>query len=174
MIDVIINSKFKIFMKKQIFTLLSITAIVLLIPAITHATGSVGSGREIDWDSSTSYTDERDWANSQWNALGKVAIVKDGLFTLLDLSWKDDNRPTESWDGKWDPALSPNVITLNIGHLKSETLFQRRAVATHELGHALGLFDSTYYRQVMYHMSAFSGVNTPQDRDKDEYNSLWK
>jgi len=141
------------------------------------AGSSVDSG-EIRWGGSTTYTDARQWATDKWNALGAISIQPDTAFTIEDLTWQDADVCSASWDGRWTQYIGADTVELNKCYLKNYTDFKRRAVATHELGHGLGLGDHTLsdYSSssiVMYNCSTCSGVNTPQTHDQSDYNSLW-
>ena len=168
-------------MRKKI---LGLAALVMSLFAITamaaHFLGiSSVDGREIKYEDFTSFDDARSWAVSQWNALGKVSIAPDDAFSINDMEWTDVNRCDVSWDGRWiSYSFADDVIELNACYLNGYTTFNRRTVATHELGHALGIGDHTLSdfgssAIIMYHCSTCSGVNTPQTHDRNDYNTLW-
>ncbi|SEN29303.1 matrixin family metalloprotease [Lihuaxuella thermophila] len=128
---------------------------------------------EIRWDSSTSYTAARDHAITVWNALGKVNIAPDTLSIIEDLTFLDDNRSDVSWDGLYTNTSGADEIYLNRYYLQKYSDFKRKAVAAHELGHALGLAHS-YRPNLMYQCSTCTGVNTPQQHDKADYYTLYR
>lgn len=163
-------------MRKQILPVALSVAIATGVawPATAHFLGndSVDDG-EIRYESYTNYTDARSWATSSWNALGSINIAGDTSSTITDLEWHDANLPSVSWDGKWTSQSFADAITLNGHYLSGYTQTKRRGVATHELGHALGLAHS-YAGQVMVDNTASRGsITTPQSHDTADYRSLW-
>lgn len=132
---------------------------------------SVDDG-EIRWDGSTAYTTARDHAISVWNSLGRVNIAPDTWYTYADLEFSDTNRSDVAWDGLYTHTTGEDEIYLNSYYLKNYTSFQQKAVAAHELGHALGLAHS-YSPNLMYQCATCTKVNTPQSHDKEDYYSLY-
>lgn len=142
-------------------------------PAYAHFLGysSVDSG-EIRWGDSTSWDDARSHANSTWNGLDPINIAADDWTTYEDVTWRDANDSGVGWDGLYSNSAGTDDIYLNSYYLNGYTTAQRRAVAAHELGHALGLAHS-YSDQLMNSCSTCSGYNTPQSHDISDYHSLW-
>lgn len=133
-------------------------------------------GREIRWEDETQYDDARKHAINAWDnsSLNKVNIAPDAWNTITDLEWRDANRTDVTWDGRWTPRTGADRIHLNVAFLKGYSKAKRRGVATHELGHALGINDHSTRGIIMCGNTQGRGsVTTPQAHDKTDYHSLW-
>lgn len=150
-------------------------ASLLVLPSIAfaHFLGydSVDAG-EIRYGSSTIYTTARSHAVSTWNTLGSINIAADTATTYEDVTFLDASRSDVSWDGLYTNTDGSDEIYLNKYYLSGYTSTQQKAVAAHELGHALGLAHS-YSPNLMNPCSTCSGVTTPQSHDRSDYYSLW-
>lgn len=161
-------------MKKYKFFIIMIIFLTLLLPigVAAHFSGlSSVDGKEIRWVDYTSYDDSRNWSVDQWNALGKVNIAADVWYTAADLKWEDINDPDALFAAQWRHyAYFIDRIQFNSPHMNNLSTSEKRMVASHELGHALGL-DHSYAGQLME--DTVSSITTPQSHDRDDYYELW-
>jgi hypothetical protein len=145
-------------------------------PASAHFLGNDSvDDREIRWEDETRYDDARKHAINAWDnsSLNRINIAPDAWNTVADLEWRDSNRTDVTWDGLWKGRSGADAIYLNVRYLKDYGKTKRRGVATHELGHALGLAHS-YRGQIMVNNTPDRGsLTTPQSHDKADYHSLW-
>lgn len=117
------------------------------------------------------FSDAVDWAASQWRDLGgNIGIVEGYYAPGITLQIKTAYDPNAPWDGayyNWS-----HEIFFNTYYTNTYNQDEKRALATHEFGHALGLAHS-YYGQIMYGCSTCSGVTTPQNHDRQDFYTLW-
>lgn len=133
---------------------------------------SVDSSRapsEIRWDEESRYDDAILHANAVWNALGRVKIAPDKWNTVKDLEWKDTHRCDVTWVGEWVWNPGADNIYMNTCKLSNA---DPKAVASHELGHALGL-DHSFASQLMGPVTGTCDCITPQDHDMADYYDRW-
>ena len=166
-------------MKKKIFIVGALVfGVLFIVGGVAHA-GAVHyvSGRssvderEIRWDGGTTYRDQLNAAMNTWNARGRVTIAADTPLTYEDLRIYDVNQPDVPWVGQYRYSLlGTDEMILNRGHLLRATNAQRQNVATHELGHALGLAHSTL-GNVMFDLMTSVIQLGPQDTS--DYSFLW-
>ncbi len=159
-----------------------VSAVVLTLtftaatPASAHFLGNDSvDDREIRWEDETRYDDARKHAINAWDnsTLNRINIAPDAWNTITDLEWRDSNRSDVTWDGLWKARTGADAIYLNVHYLKNYGTTKRRGVATHELGHALGLAHS-YRGQIMVNNTPDRGsLTTPQSHDKADYHTLW-
>lgn len=172
-------------------TLSALLAIMLLaagVPASAHENevDSVDSTKSIHYRDYQRYDDARSFAVSAWNNLNvgeggsDVSIRADTDSTSADLDfhdyYADDGRT-----GYYTTSPSPDRIYFNERNMNTKDTFNKRTVATHELGHALrlehpsGSSDSEYWRtrSVMYKCSTCTPFNTPQEHDRNDYYAYW-
>ncbi len=140
-------------------------------PAAAHWLGydSVVSNK-IDYQDNTGYDDARNWARDRWNTSGDVDIQLDGPLTTNDVEFYDQNSPWVSWAGLFIPESGDDDIVFNDAYMLGYSTAQRRHVALHELGHALGLGHS-YTGQVM--QSVVGSIEYVQPHDQYSYDYLW-
>jgi hypothetical protein len=96
-------------------------------------------GGEIRWDGLTKYADQWYLAIGTWNALGKVDIATDTIFTISDLTVTDVDDSDVAWKGQTHPEIDNGTMQLNTYYLDHDTNAQIQNTITHEMGHALGL-----------------------------------
>ncbi|MFB7512969.1 hypothetical protein [Streptomyces sp. NPDC056144] len=146
-------------------------------------------GSEITWDDDTRFDDARKHAVKVWTAgtLNRVKIIPDGATTYADVEWRDIISTSGEWKdtyGKWEPHHGTDYLSLNRAYLDPGkslgTDEDRRRVAAHELGHALGFCHKEYgygtYPSLLWadygHISG-KKINGPTDSDVKAYHALW-
>lgn len=146
-------------------------------PALAHFSGSDSvDGSQIRWCSTaleSASEDARSYATSAWNALGRISIRADGVTTVCDVDWQDAYQPSSTWDGKWFARTGTDAIVLNTYFTAGYGIARRRGVATHGLGHGLGLGHSYSGNVMVANTPARGTINTPQTHDRADYYALW-
>ncbi|MFJ2443335.1 hypothetical protein ACIOWG_23415 [Streptomyces sp. NPDC087658] len=142
-------------------------------------------GTEIAWEDETRYDDARIHATAVWtaNGLNRISFPRDDSFRIADLEWSDINETTGQWKNvgaAWTALPGTDRIRMNSAYLgagkKYGSTAQRRQVAAHELGHALGFCHKSpdWYPTLMA-PNAYDGPSDgrPTSRDRANYHDLW-
>ena len=136
---------------------------------------------EMRWVEYTRYDDPRRFAIDQWHRLGRVPIVRDSARTPTDLAFRDYRDCGTGTVGYWMPKDGPDQINFNRCFMDKLGRTDKRATATHELGHALRLSHPSGTRQserwrkrsIMYYCSTCVPFAKPQEHDKADYREIW-
>ncbi len=162
-------------------TLVVSSMLLLTMPLLAHyflgySAVDVGdNGREIRWLDYTQYDDARSWAIDQWHAQGKVAILPQAAGHIVDLEWRDYNDcGPDAYIAYYQYyPYGIDKVYMNTCKMNSKTSAQKRSVAVHEQGHALGLAHNPSNDQIMYEFPASIAYTTPQAHDLQDYHELW-
>ena len=136
---------------------------------------------EMRWEDYTRYDEARRYGIGQWNRLGGVPILRDNAGTPTDLVFRDYRDCGTATVGYWEPKDRADFINFNSCYMGKVSVTDRRASATHELGHALrlahpsGANASEKWRKssIMYYCSSCVPFSTPQAHDKADYREIW-
>lgn len=177
-------------MRRTIPVALAVTA-VISTAALTQGhfsghdsvIGSAGNYR-LPWSSATDYDSAKSHARSTWNAVGDVDIHQISGSETATLRWldtDDDETAFAAWY-HYEPSAM-DYIYMNKHYLglpgdsgAGYNADQEKAVAAHEVGHALGLAHNSDYTQLMHsNPAAYDGSFhiVPQSHDKADYHALW-
>ncbi|MDT3397484.1 matrixin family metalloprotease [Streptomyces sp. B1866] len=142
-------------------------------------------GHEIRWEDETRFDDARKYATKVWTSSGltKVKLKPDAWDTIADLQWRDTNTTSGKWRnifGKWEPHTGADSIYLNRAYLDNGRNHgndrDRRKVAAHELGHALGFCHKSanwYFTLMEAEHQYLPNDGKPTSQDRKNYHALW-
>ena len=131
---------------------------------------SVDSG-SIFYEDGTQWDSARQYGILQWDYIEPINWELDNGSADLSYGEYYANDGTLAY---WSPdTFSPDDIEYNNYYFPSLSAEYRRATASHENGHALGIGDhcgSTYDGIVMYY--AIVGTEVPKPHDKSDYHAI--
>lgn len=163
-------------MKKRYTIGIILAALLLVAPsakAVNYVLGysSVDNG-EIRWGGSTQYSTQWNGGIGTWNARNKVLIAPDTIWTIEDVTVSDVSIPNEPWAGKHTRYIpGADTIEFNTPKMNGTSSAFKQNIATHELGHALGLDHHSVSGNVMYVFG--SSQITLGTQDVNDYVYLW-
>jgi hypothetical protein len=96
----------------------------------------VDSGKHLDWGGTSKYTAEMERGANTWNAYKPGVIRKDTIYTTRDVVISDFSSSSSNVYASTYPS---GKILFNSYHMDSVGGSKQQQVATHEIGHALGL-----------------------------------
>jgi hypothetical protein len=136
---------------------------------------AVNSARQLRYSGTTKYSSNLNAAVGTWNGQNRVALTSvaagagNGATLLVD----DYNEPGSKVVAFYRNVTEPYVdlLRFNDAYMSGYGTDLRTNVATHELGHALGLGHSCS-NQVMGPFA--SNITTLGDIDKDSYQNYWR
>lgn len=126
----------------------------------------VDSGKHLDWDGSTAYQTQFNSAVTTWNNYKSGIIRPDSASVIEDVAISDFYEVSTTAG----VTNSGGTIKFNTYHMDDYSTTQRQNVATHELGHALGL-DHNTSSDVMY--AYVSTITSLSANDKASYDSAY-
>lgn len=127
-------------------------------------------GGEIRWGGSTRYLTQWNAGISTWNALGRINIAPDTIWTYEDLRVSDISMPDSGWSGRYRNSVGTDTLQLNIFYMNRVTSARKQNIITHELGHALGLAHSISGNIMYATQVTQTSLGT---QDVSDYNYLW-
>ena len=162
-------------MKRRALVGAVVAALVVAAPAYAHYFMSSDSvdGGEIRYEKETEYTYTTDFAIGKWNDVGRINIAGDAWYTATDLTFKDYTNCDSDYAGWWHPHSGSDHVHYNKCYMNGYAYYDRRALAVHELGHALRLNHNPYRSQIMYTCPACTDYSTPQSHDRQDYHERW-
>ncbi|MER6917363.1 matrixin family metalloprotease [Streptomyces sp. NPDC000594] len=146
---------------------------------------SVDDG-EVSWEDETHFDDARRHAMSAWSGRGlkRIRFPEDDATRVADLEWADVNRKDGQWrnvGGAWIGMPGTDTLALNRAYVgrgkRHGNKADRRQIAAHELGHALGFCHKDPGRGGATLMAPRlrdgAADGRPTARDRRDYQALW-
>lgn len=161
-------------MKKVLSLLLAGVLLLSLCPTMVFAavylgTGdNVDSGGHLDWDYDTQYYSQAKWGMNLWNAYKSGVIREDSVSVIEDLFITDINSASAGYYGYRDRANAK--IYFNIYSMEDLDADEKKSVAAHELGHALGLGHNTENTDALMTGDHYFPTSLHDD-DKESYDA---
>ncbi len=127
--------------------------------------------REIRWNGGSAYPAQLAASIATWNALARINIAPDTIWTYEDLRISDGNFPDAQWTGMYTYSrLNTDRLQFNRFFLVNDTNNERQNTITHEFGHALGLGHSPDGNMMQVYQGSFTVLKA---QDISDYRFLW-
>lgn len=127
----------------------------------------VDSGKHMDWDGSTKYQTQFNAGVKTWNGFKSGVIRKDSAKVIQDVAISDYSEKS-SVAGV---TSSQGSIRFNKYVMDTLSATKKQNVATHELGHALGLAHNTSSDVMYKYVSTKTSLSA---NDKASYTAAYK